>query len=71
MNLSKRELEHQARRRGIFTVTSETERGYFVTCFRFRRGQEPVRLSQSKECVRPSTARRYSEKLVRIALVNQ
>jgi hypothetical protein len=58
---------NRAQRRGIFTVTSETERGYYVTAFVLKKGH-PVRLGQSKECVRPRTARRYAAKLVREAL---
>ena len=55
---------------GIFTITSETPGGYYVTCFRTAAaGGPPVRLSQSKTCVRPRTARRYGESLVRSALV--
>jgi hypothetical protein len=59
----------RAIKRGIFTITSETERGYYVTCFRTGRGgTAPERISQSTECVRPSTVRRYGENLVRAAL---
>lgn len=59
----------QALKRGIFTITTETARGYVVTCFRTSSaGAAPTRLSQSKECVRPRTARRYGESLVRAAL---
>jgi hypothetical protein len=66
--LTTAEVRH-AIKRGIFTITSETDRGYYVTCFRTGRGgAAPVRLSQSKECVRPSTVRRYGESLVRAAL---
>jgi hypothetical protein len=57
----------RAIRHGIFTVTSETRHGYYVTCLRLDDGA-PLRLGQSKECVRPSTARRYATKLVREAL---
>jgi len=58
-----------ARQRGIFTVTSETERGYYVTLLRLKDGQ-PERLGRSRECVRPRTARRYGEQLVRAALAS-
>ena len=59
----------RAVRLGIFTVTTETERGYYVTCFRMKHdGAPPTPLSQSPECVRPSTARRYGERLVLVAL---
>ena len=57
-----------AHRRGIFTVTTETARGYRVVLFRTKAGMRPVRLAQSRECVRPHTARRYGEALVREAL---
>ena len=58
-----------ARRRHIFTITLETERGYIVTCNRLPAGGgELVILSQAPECVRPSTARRYGARLVRMAL---
>ena len=53
---------------GIFTVTSETATGYYVTCLKFDGDRLPSQLSQSKECVRPSTARQYAAKLVREAL---
>lgn len=58
----------RARRRGLFTVTSETERGYYVTLLVMRKGREPVRLAQTKECVHPRTARRHAVALVRDAL---
>lgn len=58
----------RALKRGIFTITSETERGYYVTVFGAKGGKGIVRLGQSKECVRPHTARRYGERLVREAL---
>ena len=57
----------RALRRGLFTITIETPRGYLVRCCTLRMGQ-PVVLRQSRECVRPSTARRYGEALVRAAL---
>ncbi len=57
-----------ARKRGIFTITTETERGYYVTVFGKRDGIGIARLDQSKECVRPRTARRYGARLVRAAL---
>ena len=58
-----------AHKRGIFTITTETERGYYVTVFGKRDGIGIiVRLGQSKECVRPRTARRYGMRLVRAAL---
>jgi hypothetical protein len=60
-----------ARKHGIFTVTSETASGYYVTCFQMVAFGPPVRLSQSKECIRPSTARRYSERLVRDAMATR
>ena len=65
-DLTASEISH-AIRRGIFTVTSETEHGYYVTAFR-NEGRGPVRLEQSKECVRPRTARLYGAQLVRAAL---
>ena len=57
-----------AHKRGIFTITTETERGYYVTVFGKRNGIGIVRLDQSKECVRPRTARLYGARLVRAAL---
>jgi hypothetical protein len=57
----------RAKRRHIFTVTSETPYGYYVTVFRLR-GDDLRRLVQSKECRRPRTARIYSARLVRAAL---
>jgi hypothetical protein len=59
----------RARRRGLFTVTLETTRGYVVRLFALRRGQ-PTLLRSSRECVRPRTARRYATALVRAALRN-
>lgn len=59
----------RALRRGVFTVTSETDGGYYVTVFAMRDGgSAPVRLGQSRVCVRPRTARRYATALVRAAL---
>ncbi|MFI5246480.1 MAG: hypothetical protein ACHQQR_14705 [Gemmatimonadales bacterium] len=59
-----------ARARGIFTVTTETAEGYYVTAPRLDPGlAEPVRLGQSKVYVRPSTARRHGARLVRAALM--
>jgi hypothetical protein len=66
-DLTDAEVRH-AHRRHIFTVTSETPCGYFVTCLRLPRTGPPVVLSRSRECVRPSTARRYGARLVRAAL---
>jgi hypothetical protein len=66
-NLTTKEVV-RARALGIFTITADTERGYVVTVFRSKNGAEPVRLSQSGECVRPRTARRYATQLVRNAL---
>jgi|HubBroStandDraft_2_1064218.scaffolds.fasta_scaffold244595_4 hypothetical protein len=58
-----------ARRRHIFTITRETERGFRVSCYRLRRDDgAPALLSESRECVRPRTARRYATQLVREAL---
>ena len=57
----------RALKRGLFTITIETPRGYLVRCCTLRMGQ-PVVLGQSRECVRPRTARRYGEALVRAAL---
>lgn len=66
-NLTTDEVK-RARLRHIFTITAETERGYIVRVFRLPGGAEPVCLGQSKECVRPRTARRYATQLVRDAL---
>jgi len=67
-DLTVKEASH-ARSLGLFTVTSETERGYYVTLFReMSDDAAPVRLSQSKECARPSTARRRAACLVRKAM---
>ena len=55
--------------RGLFTVTRETARGYYVTVFAKRAGGAGVvQIADSKECVRPQTARRYAAALVRTVL---
>jgi hypothetical protein len=48
----------RAVRYGIFTVTSETKHGYYVTCLKLDDDDALLQLGQSRECVRPSTARR-------------
>lgn len=57
----------KAKKRGLFTVTVETDRGYRVQLFSLRKGV-PRFLQSSRECVRPRTARRYAILLVRAAL---
>lgn len=58
-----------AQKRKIFVVTSETNRGYIVRCFKLpNNGGPPILLAKARECVLPRTARRYSTKLVRAVL---
>lgn len=58
----------RAKRRHIFTVTTETTYGYYVTVLRLKNGTME-RLAQSKECRKPRTARIYGARLVRAALL--
>jgi hypothetical protein len=53
---------------GLFTITVETARGYRVVLLRSQRGRSSLRVAQSRECVRPGTARRYGVMLVRSAI---
>jgi hypothetical protein len=57
----------RAKRRHIFTVTTDTPYGYYVTVFQLK-SNDMRRLAQSKECRRPRTARIYGARLVRAAL---
>ena len=70
LNLTAAEVR-AASKRGIFTITRETDRGYVVKCLRLQRVGPPILLSESKECVRPSTARRYGTELVRAQLAGR
>lgn len=57
----------RARLRRLFTVTSETARGYVVQCLRLN-WSGPVVVAKSREYVHPRAARRAGVRLVRAAL---